>query len=110
VRLAIPGGLERGGEAPEAGELLLQVVPVDDLGRVGALDLAGRHEHPAVPLLLRRLRVREHGRRRVKGRVRCGGRRRRVLHRRGSCPRVRGRGKARASHGRAEGARGLVAL
>lgn len=109
MRLAVPGGLERGGEATEAGELLLQVVPVDDLRRVGPLDLAARQEHPAVPLLLRRGRGRGRGSRDVK--VRCSGRRRgRVLHRGGSCPRVRDRGKARARHRRAEvqGGCGLV--
>ena len=99
MRLAVPDGLERGGEAPEAGELLLQVLPVDDLGIADALDLAGRQDHPAV-LLLRRGRGR--------GRLRGGGRRARILHRGVSCPRVGVRAEERAQHGRAVGARGVV--
>jgi hypothetical protein len=47
--LAAPGGSERGGEARE---LLLQVLPVEELGRVGTLGLGGRHEHPPAPLVV----------------------------------------------------------
>jgi hypothetical protein len=69
---ADPGGGERGGEAPEPGELLLQVLPVEDLGRVGAVDVGGRDEHPPVPLLAWHRR---------RGIGRGGGGRPRIVHR-----------------------------